>query len=138
MRWTLVLRERRRRRRKTHARTYVDVVGVDVVRVGVSQERVELDSVAVVWDIGRKERCWKRAGLTGGGASTSRGLTSQQGVVPPFGFVLLLRAVPAIEEALQTPADETTPLRFWPPRRQSTVRTGCWLNSSKSEGRAVN
>lgn len=53
MRWTLALRDvcerqRRRRRKKTPARTYVDVVGVDVVRVGVSQERVELDSVAVV------------------------------------------------------------------------------------------
>ena len=30
--------------------TYIDVVGVDVVRVGVSQEWVELDSVAVIWD----------------------------------------------------------------------------------------
>lgn len=41
--------ERQRREGgKTWDRTYVDVVGVDVVRVGVSQEGVELDSVAVV------------------------------------------------------------------------------------------
>lgn len=51
MRWTSALRdvrERRQRKRTTAARTYVDVVGVDVVRVGVSQEWVELDSVTVV------------------------------------------------------------------------------------------
>lgn len=107
MRWTLAVRERQRRKRKPPARTYVDVVGVDVVRVGVSQERVELDSVAVVWDTGREQGCWKRARLKGGGASRPGGLTSQQGVVPPFGFVLLLGAVPAIEEALQTAADQS-------------------------------
>lgn len=37
-----------RQRREGRRGTYVDVVGVDVVRVGVSQEGVELDSVAVV------------------------------------------------------------------------------------------
>lgn len=56
MRRTFALRdvcETQRRRRKTPPRTYVDVVGVDVVRVGVSQEWVELDSVAVVCDTRR-------------------------------------------------------------------------------------
>lgn len=43
------------RKWQNQVETHVNVVGVDVVRVGVSEEGVELDSVAVVWTEERRK-----------------------------------------------------------------------------------
>lgn len=31
--------------------TYIDVVGVDVIRVGIAQQRMELHAVPVIWEV---------------------------------------------------------------------------------------